>query len=308
MQPPELLPASIFPAVHLSRRQSQTLDRILQGDSEKQIARCFRVSQNTIHAYIRWIYVAYDVNSRSELMARFIPDSFRAAVVASPEQMSRIRSMAKMRHGPDDHDMKPKRSIATEKKPRRPKLSNRPTQYVGVDDLRSILKLGLGLHASGQTPECLHQALEGLSRLAGASAWAAAVLPLKAPGGVSSPVVLAGGADSHAAQMLTTQIATDYRVRRTPMGRLITSRHTGGRVLAVLVGSRTIYSILCPELAQGEKPERTLIVIVRRDDAAKFAERERRLVELFHSQSAWLLLELAPSMKLPPLLPTTAQG
>lgn len=81
MEPSDFLPPSIFPAFGLSPRQRQTLDRILQGDSEKQIARRLRVSQNTVHVYVRWIYVAYGVNSRYELMARFIPEGFRAAAV-----------------------------------------------------------------------------------------------------------------------------------------------------------------------------------------------------------------------------------
>jgi DNA-binding CsgD family transcriptional regulator len=73
---------SIFPSRRLSRRQRQTLDLLLQGDSEKQIARQLKLSQNTVHFYIRWIYVAYGVNSRYELMAKFIPPHLRAAVVA----------------------------------------------------------------------------------------------------------------------------------------------------------------------------------------------------------------------------------
>ena len=85
MEPGAFLPPAIFPAFRLSPRQRQTLDRILQGDSEKQIAKRLNVSQNTVHVYVRWIYAAYEVNSRPELMARFIPPDFRTAAVASPD-------------------------------------------------------------------------------------------------------------------------------------------------------------------------------------------------------------------------------
>ncbi len=50
----------------------QTLDRLLAGDSEKQIARKFELSQHTVHVYVKAIYRGFDVNSRSELLARFV--------------------------------------------------------------------------------------------------------------------------------------------------------------------------------------------------------------------------------------------
>jgi DNA-binding NarL/FixJ family response regulator len=56
----------------LSPRMRQTLDRLLAGDSEKQIARTFDLSQHTVHVYVKAIYRGFDVSSRSELLARFV--------------------------------------------------------------------------------------------------------------------------------------------------------------------------------------------------------------------------------------------
>lgn len=53
-------------------RQRQTLERLIVGDSEKQIARQLGVSANTVHVYVKAIYRAFDVNSRGELMTYFI--------------------------------------------------------------------------------------------------------------------------------------------------------------------------------------------------------------------------------------------
>jgi DNA-binding CsgD family transcriptional regulator len=56
----------------LSPRQVQTLDRLLAGDSEKQIALHLGISQHTIHVYIKAIYRRFDVCSRGELFAKFV--------------------------------------------------------------------------------------------------------------------------------------------------------------------------------------------------------------------------------------------
>ena len=56
----------------LSRRLRQTLNRLLIGDSEKQIASNLRVSQHTVHVYVKALYKLFDVNSRGELLAQFI--------------------------------------------------------------------------------------------------------------------------------------------------------------------------------------------------------------------------------------------
>jgi DNA-binding CsgD family transcriptional regulator len=61
----------------LSPRMRQTLDRLLAGDSEKQIAGKLAVSRHTVHVYVKALYRGFDVNSRGELLARFVqmPDS-----------------------------------------------------------------------------------------------------------------------------------------------------------------------------------------------------------------------------------------
>ncbi len=53
----------------LSRRQEQTLDLLLVGDSEKQIARILQLSQNTVHVYVKALYRRFGVSSRGELLA-----------------------------------------------------------------------------------------------------------------------------------------------------------------------------------------------------------------------------------------------
>jgi DNA-binding CsgD family transcriptional regulator len=68
--------ASSAPAIpanlKLSPRMRQTLDRLLAGDSEKQIAIKLGVSPHTVHVYVKSLYRGFDVNSRGELLARFV--------------------------------------------------------------------------------------------------------------------------------------------------------------------------------------------------------------------------------------------
>jgi DNA-binding CsgD family transcriptional regulator len=56
----------------LPPRVRQTLERMLAGDSEKQIAGHLRVSPHTVHVYVKSLYRRYDVCSRGELLARFV--------------------------------------------------------------------------------------------------------------------------------------------------------------------------------------------------------------------------------------------
>ena len=56
----------------LSPRHIQTLDRLLAGDSEKQIARHLGISRHTIHVYVKAIYKRFEVSSRGELLARWV--------------------------------------------------------------------------------------------------------------------------------------------------------------------------------------------------------------------------------------------
>ena len=60
------------PTAGLGPRHVQTLDRLLAGDSEKQIAIHLGVSPHTVHVYVKGLYRHFDVNSRGELLARFV--------------------------------------------------------------------------------------------------------------------------------------------------------------------------------------------------------------------------------------------
>ena len=56
----------------LSPRLRQTLDRLLLGDSEKQVALHLGLSRPTVHQYVTDLYRRFGVNSRGELLARFV--------------------------------------------------------------------------------------------------------------------------------------------------------------------------------------------------------------------------------------------
>ena len=58
----------------LPRRHEQTLEALLAGDSEKQIASKLGVARNTVHVYVTALYRRFGVNSRGELLARFVKD------------------------------------------------------------------------------------------------------------------------------------------------------------------------------------------------------------------------------------------
>jgi DNA-binding CsgD family transcriptional regulator len=59
-------------AAKLSPRLRQTLERLLAGDSEKEIAARFGRSRHTIHVYVKKLYERFNVSSRGELLARFV--------------------------------------------------------------------------------------------------------------------------------------------------------------------------------------------------------------------------------------------
>src|SRR4051812_46411222 len=60
------------PEPDLSPRMRQTLQHLLAGDSEKQIASRLHVSAHTIHVYVKAVYERLSVTSRGELLARYI--------------------------------------------------------------------------------------------------------------------------------------------------------------------------------------------------------------------------------------------
>jgi DNA-binding CsgD family transcriptional regulator len=69
---PRAASAGPMPMPNLSPRMKQTLERLLAGDSEKQIARHLGLSRHTVHVYVKAIYRGFEVSSRGELLARFV--------------------------------------------------------------------------------------------------------------------------------------------------------------------------------------------------------------------------------------------
>ena len=49
---------------------TETLQGILDGQSEKQIAYALGLSQHTVHNYVRALHRRFDVSSRAELIAK----------------------------------------------------------------------------------------------------------------------------------------------------------------------------------------------------------------------------------------------
>jgi DNA-binding CsgD family transcriptional regulator len=58
------------PTNALPPRLSQTLDELLQGKSEKEIALRLELSRHTIHNYVKALHQRFGVSSRGELLAR----------------------------------------------------------------------------------------------------------------------------------------------------------------------------------------------------------------------------------------------
>jgi DNA-binding CsgD family transcriptional regulator len=56
----------------LSKRLRETLELLLDGASEKQVARELDLSIKTVHEYVGMIYKHFQVSSRGELLAYFI--------------------------------------------------------------------------------------------------------------------------------------------------------------------------------------------------------------------------------------------
>ena len=57
---------------HLGRRQQQTLQLLLGGLPEKQIATKLELSRHTVHMYVKQLYRAFNVTSRAELLSKFV--------------------------------------------------------------------------------------------------------------------------------------------------------------------------------------------------------------------------------------------
>ena len=56
----------------LPPRVRQTLEELLAGDQEKEIANRMGVSRHTVHVYVKQLYRKFNVSSRGELLARFV--------------------------------------------------------------------------------------------------------------------------------------------------------------------------------------------------------------------------------------------
>ena len=58
------------PRTRLSPRMRETLDVLLTGASDKEIAAQLRLSSHTVRQYVKAIFKAFNVNSRAQLIAR----------------------------------------------------------------------------------------------------------------------------------------------------------------------------------------------------------------------------------------------
>jgi len=65
----EMLPAT---RPTMSRRLWQTLEHLLDGDSEKEVAASLGLSVHTVHNYVKSLYAYFNVETRGGLMARFV--------------------------------------------------------------------------------------------------------------------------------------------------------------------------------------------------------------------------------------------
>ena len=65
-------PDNLGEELKLPTRLHQTLQGLIAGDSEKQIAFKLGISQHTVHVYVKQLYKRLKVSSRGELMAKFM--------------------------------------------------------------------------------------------------------------------------------------------------------------------------------------------------------------------------------------------
>jgi DNA-binding NarL/FixJ family response regulator len=65
-------PAVTLDDLGLSARLRQTLQGLLAGEAEKQIANRLDLSPHTVHVYVKGLYRHFGVSSRGELLARFV--------------------------------------------------------------------------------------------------------------------------------------------------------------------------------------------------------------------------------------------
>ena len=70
-------------ATRLPPRQRQVLRHLLNGDSEKQVARELGLTTQSLHQYVKAVYRHFRVHSRAELLARWIRNGPPAAATRS---------------------------------------------------------------------------------------------------------------------------------------------------------------------------------------------------------------------------------
>ena len=63
---------SVADGFDLAPRLRQTLEFLVAGDSERQVALKLKISQHTVHVYVKQLYKRFGVSSRGELLARFV--------------------------------------------------------------------------------------------------------------------------------------------------------------------------------------------------------------------------------------------
>ncbi|MEX2170216.1 MAG: helix-turn-helix transcriptional regulator [Pirellulales bacterium] len=68
----DLAPPGCDPVSRLSPRLREVLAGLLEGDSEQQVALRLGLTRDTTHQYVKAVYRHLAVNSRAELMARFV--------------------------------------------------------------------------------------------------------------------------------------------------------------------------------------------------------------------------------------------
>jgi hypothetical protein len=70
--PDRIIPPAPGTRLEVAGRLQQTLRHLLDGDSEKQVARKLDLSQHTVHGYVKTLYRRYGVSSRAELLAKHL--------------------------------------------------------------------------------------------------------------------------------------------------------------------------------------------------------------------------------------------
>lgn len=76
------------PTRQLSRQLRRTLALLVDGDSEKQIARRMHLSPHTVHDYVKELHKRFGVSSRGELLAAAHRQSTNAGQLGSKREMS----------------------------------------------------------------------------------------------------------------------------------------------------------------------------------------------------------------------------